>query len=167
MKKNIKILILSLLAVVVLIAATVLVLINNESYTDKYSSTELYNSVSNSFSTDGGINILDSDVIFEFTDEELPYLEDYTVLKAKNAKNINEIGIFKVENTKAKDMKVLIEIYVSNLQQAYRAMDYFPEEVEKIDCATVKVFGNYVVYSFLNEKDTQSFYDAIETTLKE
>ena len=167
MKKNTKILIIVLIAALVVISTAVLVLLNNKSYTDEYNSTDLYNKVAYSFSTDGGTNLLDSDVIFEFTDEELPYLKDYTVVKAKNAKNINEIGIFKVENGKAKDMKELIETYVSNLQQTYRAMDYFPEEVEKIDSATVKVFDNYVVYSFLNEKDTKSFYDAIENTIKQ
>ena len=44
-------------------------------------------------------------------------------------------------------------------------MDYFPEEVEKIDCATVKVFGNYIIYSFLNEADTEAFYNAIENQI--
>jgi hypothetical protein len=46
-------------------------------------------------------------------------------------------------------------------------MDYFPEEVEKIDCAKVVVMGNYIIYSFLNEEDTSSFYNAIENLLKQ
>ena len=166
MKKKTKILFISFISIMVVITAMVIVLLNNKSYTDNYSSTDLYYEVVNSFSTDGGTNVLDDDVIYEFTDEELSYIKDYTVVKAKNAKNINEIGIFKVESGNAKDMRALIQAYVSNLQQAYRAMDYFHEEVEKIDCATVKVFGNYVIYSFLNEKDTESFYDAIENTIK-
>ena len=74
---------------------------------------------------------------------------------------------FKVEEGTSNDMKSLVEKYVANLQQTYRAMDYFPEEVEKIDFATVKVFGNYVVYSFLNENDTEAFYNAIENQIKE
>ncbi|MBO5715338.1 MAG: DUF4358 domain-containing protein [Clostridia bacterium] len=90
---------------------------------------------------------------------------DYTVVRAKNAKNINEIGIFKVENGKAKELKHIIDAYLKEKQDAYRAMDYFPEEVEKIDFATVKIFGNYVIYSFLNEADTEAFYKAIENEL--
>ena len=90
---------------------------------------------------------------------------DYTVVRANNAKNINEIGIFKVENGKAKELKPVIEKYLKEKQESYRAMDYFPEEVEKIDFATVKVFGNYVVFSFLNEADTEAFYKAIENEL--
>ena len=119
-----------------------------------------------SVTTEGGTRVLDDDVILEFVEDEIPsYLRDYTVIKANNAKNINEIGIFKVEDGKASDMKEIVESYVSNLQGQYRNMQYFPEEVEKIDCATVKVFGNYVVYSFLNEADTEAFYDAIKDTL--
>ena len=43
----------------------------------------------------------------------------------------------------------------------------FPKrQIEKINFATVKVYGNYVIYSFLNENDTKSFYDAIKLQLK-
>jgi len=135
-------------------------------YIDTVSSLDLANSAIASVSTEGGTRVLDDDVILEFVEDEIPsYLRDYTVIKANNAKNINEIGIFKVEDGKANDMKEIVESYVSNLQGQYRNMQYFPEEVEKIDCATVKVFGNYVVYSFLNEADTEAFYDVIKDTL--
>lgn len=166
MKKNTKILIICL-AVLLIAGIIIIVISNNKSYTNKYSSIELYDAVLDSFSTDDEMNVLDDDIILEFVEEDWPYLEDYIVAKDKNAKNINEIGIFKVQKGKAKDMKALVEEYVSNLQKSYRAMDYFPEEVAKIDCATVKIFGNYVVYSFLNEKDSEAFYNDIEDTLKE
>ena len=96
----------------------------------------------------------------------MPYLIDYIVVKANNAKNINEIGIFKVEGGKANDLKKIVSEYLELTQQMYRAMDYFPEEVEKIDCAKVVVYGNYVIYSFLNEADTSSFYSTIENLIK-
>lgn len=167
MKKSIKILLICLAALILIAGIVAILLINNKSYTDKYGTDELYNKVENSFVTDGGTIALDDDVILEFTEDELSYLKDYTVIKAKNAKNINEIGIFKVDSGSSKKMKALVEAYVENLQKAYRAMDYFPEEVEKIDCATVKVYGNYVIYSFLSENDTESFYNAIENVISE
>lgn len=165
MKKNTKILIVCL-AIVLIAAIIIVVLLTNKKYTDDCTSNELYELVSDSFLTDGGIKILEDDVILEFAEEKPSYLIDYVVIKAKNAKNINEIGIFKVEKGNDRKMKSEVEEYVANLQKTYRAMDYFPEEVEKIDCATVKVFGNYVVYSFLNENDTEAFYSAIEKELK-
>lgn len=163
---NKKILIAAIIAIVIICCVLFFITNSASAYLDDYSSGALFENVKNSFSTEGGIKTLDDDVILEFTDKSLDYLVDYTVVKANNAKNINEIGIFKVTTGKANDLKKLVSKYVEEKQQSYRAMDYFPEEVEKIDSATVKVFGNYVVYSFLNEKDTESFYLAIENLIK-
>ena len=109
---------------------------------------------------------LDEDIILEFIDEKPEYIYDYAVLKAKSAKNINEIGIFKVEKEKIIEFHLFVQSYVIHLQESYRTMDYFPEEIEKIENATVKIKGNYIIYSFLNEKDTKKFYKAIEKVLK-
>lgn len=162
--KNKKIIIIAT-AIVVVAALVLVLLLTGKKYDGTLSAKELYSKIENTVTTEGGVNILDDDVILEITDEDLTYLIDYTVVRAKNAKNINEIGIFKVENGKAKDLKPIIEKYLKEKQESYRAMDYFPEEVEKIDFATVKVFGNYVVFSFLNEADTEAFYGAIENEL--
>ena len=151
--------------IVVIVALVLVLLLTGKKYDDTLSAKELYSKIENRITTDGGVRILDDDVILEITDDDLTYLVDYTVVRANNAKNINEFGIFKVENGKAKDLKPVIEKYLKEKQESYRAMDYFPEEVEKIDFATVKVFGNYVVFSFLNEADTEAFYKAIENEL--
>jgi hypothetical protein len=163
--KNKKLIIVIAIVAIIAIALAVILLIPRKSYSDALSSSELYSKVEGSVVTDGGINVLDDDVILEFTESTPDYLIDYTVIRAKNAKNINEMGIFKVKDGKAKDLKAIVDKYLSQKQESYRAMDYFPEEVEKIDFATVKVFGNYVVYSFLNETDTDAFYGAIEKEL--
>lgn len=147
--------------------ATLLALAScTESYIDTVSSAELADIGIKALSTSGNTRVEDEDFLLEFTDEELDYLVDFTVISAVEAKNINEIGIFHVESGSANDMKKLVSKYVENKQASYRAMDYFPEEVEKIDFATVKVFGNYVVYSFLGELDTESFYSAVENAIK-
>ena len=162
--KNKKLIIIAI-AVVVIVSLVLVLLLTGKKYDDTLSAKELYSKIENSITTDGGVRILDDNVILEITDDDLTYLVDYTVVRANNAKNINEFGIFKVENGKAKEFKPVIEKYLKEKQESYRAMDYFPEEVEKIDFATVKVFGNYVVFSFLNEADTEAFYKAIENEL--
>ena len=164
--KNKKMLILFAAVLIVVIAVIVVVALPQKEYTDVHSSSEIYEQIKGSFVTEGGTKILDSDVILDFCDDEPDYLVDYTVVKANNAKNINEIGIFKVENGKAEEFVSYIKAYVESTQQRYRAMDYFPEEVEKINCATYKIFGNYVVYSFLNESDTNAFYSAFEALIQ-
>ena len=136
-------------------------------YVDSVPAYDLAMSASSSFVTDGGTKVLDEDVILEFDEDGIvDGLIDFTVIKANNAKNINEIGIFRAEKADRADIEEMVKKYVDNLVRTYRSMNYFPEEVEKIDCATVKVFGNYVVYSFLNEVDTEAFHNALEAQIK-
>ena len=165
MKKSIKILIISFV-IAIIMGIFAIIKLNNTNYSDNYTPIDLYNAISDSFYTEGGVNILDDDIILEFVDEKPSYLIDHLVIKAKIAKNINEIGIFRVEKGSTNEMKDLVERYVSILQESYRAMDYFPEEIEKINNARVKVLGSYVIYSFLNERDTESFYNAIENEIR-
>ena len=158
--KNITKTFLSLISVLLIISS--LSACSNGNYTDTKSAQELSFAIEPCITTDGGTKMLDSDAILEISDTELSYLKDFVMIRANNTKNINEYGIFRVESGKTEDMKKLLSTYVENKQKTYRAMDYFPEETEKIDCATVEVFGNYVVYSFLNENDTEAFHNAIK-----
>ena len=165
MNKYIKILIILLMLAIIFGIVITLLYTTDEDYNNNYSAKELYMLVENSFYTEGGTKMMDEDIILEFVDEAPDYIEDYIVVKANNAKNINEIGIFKVEKESLNEMKSIIDKYVIDLQNSYRAMEYFPQEVEKIDGAKIKVLGNYIIYSFLNEKDSNEFYKAIKNTL--
>lgn len=149
-----------------LIILSAILLASCSSYIDTVSASELAKIGESSFTTDGGTKVLDDDFILELSDESISYLRDFTVIKANDAKNINEIGIFRVEDGKASDMKDLVSAYVENLKKQYSSMQYFPEEAEKYETATVKIFGNYVIYSFLNESDTEAFYDAVENAIR-
>ena len=115
---------------------------------------------------DDAMYMLDDDVILKYSDKSIPYLVDYCIFRAKESKNINEFGIFRFEDGKTHEFEKLIIEYVGNLQKSYRAMNYFPSEEEKIDFARIKVYGNYVVYSFLNEEDTDEFYSTLDEILK-
>ena len=136
--------------------------INNMNYTDSYTTLELYNTIS----IDSEVNIQDKDIILEFTDEIPEYLIDYTVIKSQNAKNIDEVCIFKVKEDKTAEMKEIVQEYILKLRESYLTMNYFPEEEEKIDYATVRVYGNYVFYSFLSEYDTNLLYRNVKKALK-
>lgn len=165
MKKKYLLIIGAIVIVSILISIAVISLLKKQ-YNDTFSTSEICSSTITSFVTEGGIYTLDDDVILEIHDEFITYLIDYEVARAKNTKNINEIGIFRVTEGKQRDMKNILENYVKKKQESYRAMDYFPEETEKIDFATVKVLGSYVIYSFLNESDTKAFYQAIENKIR-
>ena len=153
------------LSVISIILLLSLISCSSTDYTDTKSAQDVASAVASSITTEGGTKTLDSDAILEISDTELSYLKDFVMIRANNTKNINEYGIFRVENGKAEDMKNLISTYVENKQKTYRAMEYFPEETEKIDCATVQIFGNYVVYSFLNENDTDALHNAVKNQI--
>lgn len=108
---------------------------------------------------------LDKDVIYEISDEELPYLLDFVVIRSRDAKNINEIGIFQVESGNSDELEQILNKYVKEKQTMYRAMNYLPMEAQKVDYARVEAFGNYVIYSFLSEEDTRKLYWNIENAL--
>ena len=138
---------------------------NMNEYASDVEATELGRLV-NEIIDDDAMYMLDDDVILKYSDKSIPYLVDYCIFRAKESKNINEFGIFRFEDGKTHEFEKLIIEYVGNLQKSYRAMNYFPSEEEKIDFARIKVYGNYVVYSFLNEEDTDKFYSTLEEILK-
>lgn len=159
-----------LLLILIVICSLTCLISCEAKYTDSLTSKELLDLSTNNISTQYGVYFLEEDdgvlLDYSFDENETSYIEDCIVMKDKDTKNINEVGIFKIENGKTEIIKAKISEYVNMLQTRYNSMNYFPEEVEKIDFATVKVFGNYVVYSFLNEADTEAFYSAIENSIK-
>ena len=165
MKKKYLLIVTSIVIVSILIGISVMLLLKRQ-YTDHLPTLDLYHTVYDKIEPKDEMRILDYDVILEISDNYIEDLIDYTVVRAQNAKNINEIGIFRVKAGTQTKVKSIIENYVQKKVASYRAMDYFPEEIEKIDFATVKVIGSYVIYSFLNEKDTHNLYHSIEDTLR-
>ena len=135
-------------------------------YTDTKSAKEVHSATESAISTEKGVKILDDDAILSVSDDDIPYLRDYVFVKANDSGNLNEYGIFRVENGKSGEMKTLLEKYVREKQEMYRSYEYFPSETAKVDNAKVTVFGNYAVYSFLNESDTEALHNAIKKCIE-
>lgn len=96
------------------------------------------------------------------------YVLSYTVRFAADTNNLNEIGIYHVEDGKADEMAKLLEDYLSDQLARNQTWydSYIPQEVPKLRDAQVKVFGNYAVYVILNQKDRSTALDAIESALQ-
>ena len=166
MNKIVKIFIWTQVALFGFIIAMFILFYGKVVYEDNLTAQELLDQSYQVIETEGGIKHLDSDAILEITDEEIPNLKDYSIIKANNVKNINEIGIFRMNSTNNEEFIKEVQRYVEEKKQIYRALDYFPQEVNKIDNATVRVYGNYIMYSFLNEEDTLHFYKQAENLVK-
>ena len=87
-------------------------------------------------------------------------------LRASGA-NIDEYGIFKAsENATTADIKSTVEQYLARRVEVWMP-EYMPEEFPKMEAASIKVIGEYVVYAILSEDVKADVFSAIEVELTE
>jgi len=96
-------------------------------------------------------------------------LESYTILLPKQSGNFSEIGICKIKKgANASDVEKSVRAYIESQQKKLASFlsSYEPAEVEKIQNASVKIYGDYVIYFFLTKADQSRAYSAVESALK-
>ena len=94
--------------------------------------------------------------------------DDYYIVYSESTNDINEFGIFH-----ATDKETSNELYdscleyIQELQENSRAFiaSYSPNELNKLDNAQVRKFGNYVVYTVLSEYSAQLVFNQVEKLL--
>lgn len=94
--------------------------------------------------------------------------EHQILISAESDTNIDEIGVFRVaESSDVDEVKGFVEEYVAAKQQRMKSLleSYNPAEITKLNCADVKVCGQYVLYTFLNATDTETAQAAFEAAL--
>jgi hypothetical protein len=91
------------------------------------------------------------------------------VYYAQNTNDLDEFGIFEVEEGKAQEVRnqllsgYLKKRYDENLEW-YNS--YMPTETPKLRDAEVRVYGNCVVYAVLSQANRKTFFDECEKLLK-
>ncbi len=92
---------------------------------------------------------------------------DFHHAYSSDSNDINEFGIFHAAEGRAEELAKDCEQYVKELKDNSRAFiaSYAPEELPKLDGATVKRFGNYVVYTVLPTDKTEKIFKDIEERL--
>jgi hypothetical protein len=95
----------------------------------------------------------DSDFV-EFNMEGAAALcDDYCVMLSGMNINMNEFGIFRAKSeSDAEALAKICQTYVDLKIEGYNP-HYLPEEYPKIQNGTVKIYGTYVVYTFLTNED--------------
>ncbi len=104
-----------------------------------------------------------------FSFEDTDRFADYSLVYSVRSENIDEIGIFRGETQEDVDeLRRLCEQYVNTLREEQRAFvaSYAPREATKLDAATVRVFGHYVIYTILSEDNREKAFESIEEMLK-
>ena len=131
---------------------------NESDYKNDVSSKDIADAIVTSINDADGFTSPDSDFV-EFNMEGVSALcEDYTVMLSTVSININEFGIFRTKSEKdAEQIAALCQKYIDQKVDSYmNGPQYLPEEYPKIQNASVKVYGCYVVYTVLTDANTST-----------
>ena len=155
------------LVLILALSASLLISCSNAKYKDDLAVSDVANVIAEAVKVDGGYKTLSDDYLsFYF---ELPDgVSEKTVVQSIKEQEITEFGVFKTDSKNVKTLKSAIEQYLEE-QKAILVPQvnmYAPEEAPKIEKATVKVFGNYVVYLIMNKDTQDTAYDAVTNLLK-
>ena len=97
------------------------------------------------------------------------YITDHAVLYAVSTNNLNEIGVWRVQEGHAQELAALLrdDYLKASLEKNSAWYDsYIPMETPKLRDAEVRVYGNYVVYAILNAEDRDTAFDTVEDVLE-
>ena len=91
---------------------------------------------------------------------------EYTVMVNVYGANVDEYGIFKAgENMSAADVESTVKAYLELRLQSWMD-EYMPEEKYKVEDASYKVLGDYVMYCILSAEDSEAAFATFEGLLK-
>ena len=95
---------------------------------------------------------------------------DKSLVYSALSEDVNEIGVFRAEREEdVAALRLAAERYLDALCEEQRAFvaSYAPKEVPKLDGASVRVFGHYVVYAVLTSNDQDAAFACVESLLTE
>ena len=82
--------------------------------------------------------------------------------------SVDEFGVFKgTDEAQTAKLAESLEAYLEAAKTDSLRFSYTPEELPKVEKATVTTLGNYVMYSILGESNRASALEAFEKSLKE
>ena len=108
----------------------------------------------------------DTHVELYFDSDE--YDDCYTIYST-DTNDINEFGVFHATSKESADeLSEECKEYIEDMQENSRAFisSYAPEELPKLDGAQVRRFGNYVVYTVLDDEKADTVFESIKEKLK-
>ena len=133
----------------------------------KYSDDKDCRSLAESVKDDGTEYEEHDEEYLKFFFEDSSLQDDFCIIYSRDTNDITEIGVFHTPDpASAREFMTVVESYISEMQDTQRTFigSYAPLELPKLDSATVKRFGNYIVYSISDSNE--KILSSIEKTLK-
>ncbi len=162
------------LSLAMLMILTVLVSCGGDKYRNDLTSAQVMDQIKAVIPTEEGYRqVSDGYISASMWGENYTVLLDNTtdhciIVSEKSDVNIDEVGVFHVKDSaKVEDLKAIVEAYVEGQTLRFRDLliSYNPDELPKLDEATVVVCGNYIYYSILSEAGTATAKTAFEKAL--
>ncbi len=153
---------------VLLCAIFILTACGEEEYKKDINTKELAATLSEKTPTESAWINEDDDFIEEYV--EMPeYVRESSGYYAQNTNDLDEFGIFEVEEGHAQELRsLLVREY---LQKRYSENldwynSYMPTQTHKLRDAEVRVYGNCVAYAVLSPERRTAFFSECEKFLK-
>ncbi len=112
----------------------------------------------------------------EYSEEDVRLLlrgtslyDDFRIIYSSDANDINEIGVFHCpDEQSSKEFLSVVKDYISEQQENQKAFiaSYAPREVPKLEAAEVKRYGNYVIYTILDENAKKEVFEEVKELLE-
>lgn len=138
-------------------------------YRDDVSAASLSDTVSAIIPVESGYDLSDDDFLtYHF--EGNTAIDDYVIAASSASSDVNEYGILHVNDPdKVEEIRRLADVYLTVQRDFLSSFlnTYNAAEMDKLDQMSVKVFGNYVVYTILSKEDTAAVHEAVEEALKQ
>ena len=136
-------------------------------YRDDVSASALSDTVSAKIPAEGGYDLSGADFLTYYFEGNTA-IDDFVIAASAASSDVNEYGILHVNAIEqVSEVEELAQVYLSNQRDFLSTFvnTYNAAEMAKLEEATVRVFGNYVVYTILSEADTQAVMAAVEDML--
>lgn len=93
-------------------------------------------------------------------------VEEWIICRSSSQDSENEFGILKVKKDVSQALSAC-ENYLDEQLKSYidSKASYSPKEYEKFRDATVRQFGNYIVYTIMTKNDSGKVFDAVKGLL--
>ena len=143
---------------IILVFAFVLALgaCNKTEYKTDVTAKTISDALIEAFASADGYRNADSDFIDFNMSGASELCEDSAIMLSASNKNYDEFGVFKAKTEEdAKKLADLCKTYLE-LKLVGTRPDYLPDEYPKMQSATVKAYGCYVIYTILSDADTKT-----------
>lgn len=108
-----------------------------------------------------------ADLNLFFPDSEL--FDDFYVIYSKDNTDVSELGILRASNEEnAKKLLEDAQLYIKDNQEQKREFlrNYSPSELEKLNSAEARRFGNYVIFTVADQDEKSKIFQKAEELLK-